>query len=198
MENLIATIRRTGFLIILGLCGIMYIAFGIIYFQQGPKQTSLLDQINKVSIVVSKQLPSDETLKSEYQAVNKALSPKDNAAILGIIVGIAEKSGINVEEADGKFLIPPLPDKPVKQKVGGGEYQVLPINNIKAQGDYDSVMAFITDLDSGTTMKQENVTIVLKRVELSQVEVTGEGEEETKTETRAVVDVDFYTKPSGS
>jgi hypothetical protein len=51
-------------------------------------------------------------------------------------------------------------------------------------------MAFISDLDSGETWE----TMVLKRVTINRVEVTGEGEERTRTETKATLDVDLYTK----
>ena len=50
------------------------------------------------------------------------------------------------------------------------------------QGNYDNVIAFISDLDSGATME----TMVLTRVTISEVD--------GKIETRATVDVDIYTK----
>ncbi len=62
-------------------------------------------------------------------------------------------------------------------------------------------MAFISDLDSGTTQE----TIVLKRVTINQVEVKVEGEEATegeeeevevgtRIEANATLDVALYTK----
>jgi len=74
--------------------------------------------------------------------------------------------------------------------VGGGTYQVFSFKNVSAQGSYDSVMAFISDLDSGETQK----TMVLTRITINQVESKGEGEEQTTTETKATLDIDLYTK----
>jgi len=151
-----------GFLILVGIFLIVYVALGFLYFQQGAKQEDLREQINNLRVVVSKQLPSDEKLTEEYDDVNSVLLPLEIPAAIAILVEIAGESGINVDPASGKFNVP-APGGTVKQTVGGGTYQVLPFRNIKVQGDYDSVMAFLSDLDSGKTMK----TMVLTKADIS-------------------------------
>ena len=71
-------------------------------------------------------------------------------------------------------------------KAAGNTYKVLSSVNIQLKGDYEDVMAFISDLDSRKTLK----TMILKRVLIGQVDVNG------KTETTATVDVDIYTTES--
>ena len=150
-----------GFLIVVGIFLIIYIALGFLYFQQGAKQEDLREQINNLRVVVSKKLPSAANLNEEYDKVNRALSPLEVAKAIKVLVGIAEESGINVDPASGKFNVPP-PGGTVTQTVGGGTYQVLAFRSVKVQGDHDSVMAFVSDLDSGKTMK----TMVLKNVSI--------------------------------
>ncbi|GAI49075.1 unnamed protein product, partial [marine sediment metagenome] len=139
-----------GFLIAIGIFLIIYAALGFLYVQQGAKQEDLREQINKLRIVVSKQLPNPEKLNAEYDDVNLALSPLEVPAAIAVLVGIAEESGINVDPASGKFNVP-APGGTATQTVGGGTYQVLPFKKIRVKGDHDSVMAFISDLDSGKT-----------------------------------------------
>jgi len=164
-----------GFLVLVGIFLIIYMALGFLYFQQGAKQEDLQEQINKLRIVVSKPLPSPEKLNAEYDEVNRSLSPLEVPDAIKILVGIAEESGINVDPASGKFNVPP-PGGTVKQTVGGGTYQVLPFKNIRVQGDHDSVMAFISDLDSGKTMK----TMVLKNVDICWTELAVSSEEQER------------------
>ena len=118
-----------------------------------------------------------------YHEVNLALSPLEVPAAIVILVGIAEESGINVDPASGKFNVP-APGGTAKQTGGGGTYQVLPFRNIKVQGNYENVIAFISNLDSGKTLK----TAILARVSISQIEVN------SKIETIAIVDVDIYER----
>jgi hypothetical protein len=67
--------------------------------------------------------------------------------------------------------------------VGEGNYQVLHLN-IRVQGEPESVMAFISDLDSGETME----TLVLKKVQMSQTKIRYQGEEaERREEFREVL-----------
>ena len=177
MENLLARLRRTGFLILIGFFLIIYVALGVIYFQQGSEQKDLGKQIENIRIVVSKPLPSAEKLQAEYDEVNRSLSPLTVPAALDIIVSIARESGIDVDPVGGKFNIPP-PGKPAAQKVGEGDYQILPLRSIKVRGDYDSVMAFISDLDSGKTLE----TMVLRGVDISQTELVVKAEEKVRRE----------------
>ncbi|MFQ6121809.1 MAG: hypothetical protein ACE5LA_01945 [Dehalococcoidales bacterium] len=177
MENLLARIGRLGFLILVGVFLIIYIALGILYFQQGTKQKDLEEQINKLRIVVAKPLPSPEKLRAEYDEVNRSLSPMSVPEAIAILVGIAERSGIDVAPGSGKFSVPP-PGDPKMQKVGEGNYQILPFRSVKVQGDPDSVTAFLSDLDSGKTMK----TLILKKVDVSWTQIRYVGEEAARRE----------------
>jgi hypothetical protein len=176
--------RRLGFVVIIGICLIIYIGFGFVYWQQGPKQADLEEQINKTMPIVSKPLPNMEELQAKYDGVNLALAPLAKPDALEIIVGIARESGIDVDPAHSKIQIPP-PSGPKEKKMGEGTYQVLSIGGIRVEGDYDSVMSFIADLDSGATME----TLVLKKVETRQVEIRlQEKEAKKRAEFRRVSD----------
>jgi len=183
MDNLFTRIRRMAVMVIIGVCLIVYVGLAIVYLQQEPKQEELEKQINKTFLIVSKPLPSMKELQTEYDEVNLALAPMPVPEVLETIVGIARESGIDVEPAGGKFHIPP-PSEPKEKKMAVGTYEIISFQGIKAQGDYDSVMAFIADLDSGKTKQN----MVLKRVGLSQVEIKLDEEEaERRAEFRAVL-----------
>lgn len=180
--GLIARLRRTGTLFLIGFFLILYVALGIVFIQQSPKQRDLEQQIVKLRGVVASPLPSVEKLKAEFEEVNKALAPIAVPDALDVIVGIARRSGIDV--SGGKLLIPAPPGKTVKTKVGDGSYEVLPIKGIQVQGSHESVMAFISDLNTGKTLK----TMVLKSVQISPVEEKFKGEEaDRRTEFRTVI-----------
>lgn len=172
MENLFARIRRIGFVVIIGVCLIIYAGFGFVYLQQGAKQADLEEQISKTMLIVSKPLPSMEELQAKYDKVNLALAPLAIPDALQIIVDIARESGVDVDPASGKLHIPP-PSGPQEKKMGESTYHILSLSGISVKGDDDSVMSFISDLDSGKTME----TIVLEKVEIRQIEI-GLGEEE--------------------
>lgn len=192
IKNLLIRFRQSGVLVLIGFFLIIYIAFGFVYWQQGSEQRELEEQSAKISRIVAQQLPSKEELQAEYDKVNLALVPMTDSDAIAILVSIAEKSGIDID--GDKFDVPPANPKGGKEeKVGEGTYQVFSFNNVSVQGSYDSVMAFISDLDSGETQE----TIVLRRVDIRQIEVKGEGEGVTTTETVATLDVDLYTKPGG-
>ena len=183
MENIMARLRRMGGLFLIGFIVIIGLALGLLYLQQGAKQKEFEAQIANLSVIVSKPLPSAEKLQEEYEEVNRALAPLTIPAALDIIVGIAEKSGINVDPDAGKFNIPP-PGLPTQKMMDEGNYQILSLTNIKVQGEYDSVMAFIADLNSGKTLP----TMVLTKVDIIQIEVPYTGEEaDRRTEYRNVV-----------
>ncbi len=182
MENLITRLRRMGFLFLIGFLLIIYIAFGFIYLQQAPQQRELKEQITKLSLVVAKPLPSAEKLQAEYEDVNVFLAPMTDKEAITRLVDIAEENGIDVDPDSGKLHVPPVTRR--EEKMGGGNYQVLSFRNISVQADYDNVMAFLSDLDSGKTLK----TMVLKRVATSEKEVKFEGEEgDRRAEFRNVV-----------
>ncbi len=173
MENLLNRFRRMGLLFVVGIIVIVGVALGIVYMQQGARQRELGEQINKLSLTLLKPLPGAEELQIEYDKINSFLSPLtregdlDIFRYIDIIVGIAEESGIDVDPDSDKFNIP-AQNLVTEEKVGEGDYQVLSFNNIRVQGDYDSVMAFISNLESGDTLK----TMALKRADTSQVELT--------------------------
>ena len=191
MNDLLARFRSSGALILIGFFLIIYIALGFLYFQQGAQQKGFEEQITRLSLVVAKPLPDIKKLQAEYDEVCDSLAPITGKDALTTLVGIAKKSGINVDPDSGNLSIPPPTVS--EKKVGDGSYQVLSFKNIRVQGDYNRVMAFISALDSG----EELNTMVLTRITTSQVEVIVEGEEETKTETIANLDVDIYAKPGG-
>ena len=192
IKNLLNRFRQSAALVLIGFFLIVYIAFGFIYWQQGAKQKDLEEKSAKISLIVAKPLPSQVKLQEEYDTINSYLTMTDievsdsiDARAIYVIVGIAEKSGVAIDP----FSQAARRD----EKVGGGTYQVLSFRNISVHGDYDNIMAFISDLDSGTTRE----TMVLKKVTINQIEIESEGDGETRTETAATLDVDLYTKPGG-
>ncbi len=203
IKNLLIRFRQSGVLLFIGFLLIIYVSFGFVYWQQSTKQKDLEEQNAKISIIVAKPLASKEELKAEYDEVNSALAPMTDSDAIALLVGIAEKSGIDVTPDSDNLIVPSAAVR--EETVGEGAYQVFSFTNITVRGDYDSVMAFISDLDSGTTQQ----TMVLKRVNISQTEVEviieePEGEEEaegeqeveiiTRIEANATLDVDLYTK----
>ncbi len=207
IKNLLIRFRQSGVLLLIGIFLIIYIAFGFVYFQQDLKQGDLEEQTTNISLILTKELPNKEDLKTESDEIDSALTLKNieisidedittDAKAIAILVDIAEKSGI---DTDSDNLI--VPSAAVREEtVGGGTYQVFSFKNISVQGDYDDVMAFISDLDLGETQE----TMILTRVTINRIEVkvegeeTTEGEEEveigTRIEANATLDVDLYTK----
>jgi len=183
MQQLLARIRRIGFMVVLGVCVIIYVGLGIVYIQQGPKQKDLEDQNKKTMAVVNKPLPSMEQLQAEYDAVNAALAPVETSEALEIIVDIARENGIDVHPASSKLYISP-PGRPTTKKMAAGTYSILALGNIKAQADFETMMNFISDLDAGSTLE----TMILKKVELNWVQASLEEEEVVRrAEFRAVM-----------
>ncbi len=182
IKNLIDRFGTTGVLVVVGFMVIIYIALGFLYFQQGAQQKELEEQIAKLTVVVAKQLPSVEKLQEEYDKVSDNLTPLTVKDTLNKILNIAKESGIEADSDAGKFIIPPT-GSPGEEKVGEGNYQVSSFKNILVQGDYDSVMAFVADLDSGKTLE----TMVLKSVDIGQTELKLKvGEEIRREEFRRV------------
>jgi len=183
MQELLARIRRIGFMVILGVCVIIYVGLGIVYMQQGPKQKDLEDQNRKTMLVVNRPLPSMEELQAKYDVVNAALAPVEAPVALQTIVDIARESGIDVNPASGRLDITP-PGSPTAKEMAAGTYSILALDNIRAQGDFETMMKFISNLDAGSTLE----TMILKQVELSWVQVSlEEGEVARRAEFRAVM-----------
>ena len=182
MKKLIERYSTTGALSLAGILLIVYIAFGVVYLNAGTQQRKLEKQIVNIEAVVSKPLPSNEKLQAKYDEINQALAPMTDSYAIAILVSIAEESGIDTDEASGKFKVPPAKFK--QTKVGGDTYQLISFEEIHVQGKYDKVMAFISDLDSGETLKN----MVLNQVYTKEVAVssyTGE-EGNRRTEFRNV------------
>ena len=201
IRKLITRFWPTGALVLGGFLLIIYIAFGFLYLQQGAKQGELEGQIAQLSAVVARPLPSSEELQAEYEERNRSLTPITDIDAIAMLVNIAEKSGIDTNPDSDKLQVRSASFG--KAVVGGNTYQLLSFTDIKVQGDYDNVMAFISDLDSGETLK----TMVLKWVTIKQIEVQVRSEEseevengseeptiKTKIETVATLDADIYTK----
>jgi len=174
LKKLVIRFWPSGVLTFVGFLLIIYVAIGILYIQQGAKQQGLEDQMAKLSLVVDKPLSSSEQLQAEYEGAMDSLSPMTARDAIAMLVGIAEKSGIDVDPESDKFTVPSATIR--EEKLGEGNYQVLSFKNISVEGDYESVMAFISDLDSGETLK----TMVLRKVAMRQIEVKYEGEEEDR------------------
>lgn len=182
MQDLLARLRRTGALFVVGFIVILFIAFGIIYLQQGVSRTNLQNQILKLSLTLAKPFPSADTLKTEYSDVNAALAPVPIKTLLDTIVNTAKLSGLDVKPSSQNFSIP-AQNSTGKQKVGDGNYDLLSFRGIKAQGKDSVVMAFISDLETGKALKN----LAVKGVPLSQVEVKVREEEARMNEFNSVV-----------
>ncbi len=174
IKKLLIRFWAAGALFLTGLVLIIYIALGFVYLQQDAKQKDFEEQITKLTLIVARPLPSDEELQAEYEEVNSALAPMTDSDAIAMLVSIAGKNGIDISEGSGMLRVPSASFSQVK--MGGGNYQLLSFRNIKVQGGYDNVMAFISDLDSGRTLK----TMVLQRVITSKIEVQITGEEEAR------------------
>lgn len=210
IKNLLIRFRQSGVLLFIGFLLIIYISFGFVYWQQSIKQKNLEEQNTKISVIVDKRLDPKEELKKEFDDVNDALTLiTDSAKAIEKLVDIAEKSGIDVSPGSDNLIVPSATVR--EETVGEGTYRVFSFQNVSVRGDYDSVMAFISDLDSGTTQE----TMVLKSLAINLIEVEviieetetetetetepeTEGEEEveiiTRIEANATLDVDLYTK----
>jgi len=170
-------------MVVIGVCIIIYVGLGIVYIQQGPKQKEIDDKIRKTMAVVNKPLPSMEELQARYDAVNEALEPMEIPQALEVIVSIARENGIDVQPENGKFSIN-APGPPKQQKMAQRTYNVLSFSNIKARGDFDTVMNFVSDLDAGSTLE----TMLVRRVDIDWVPVNlSEEEAARRAEFHAVI-----------
>jgi len=135
------------------------------------------------SIAITLEPKFQMDISGVYYKVNRALAPMTDSAAIAMLVSIAEESSINVDAESAKFRVPAATLSTVK--VGATKYKVMSFKNIQVQGNYDNVMAFISALDSGTTLETMVLTLVTI---VDGFEVDG------KIETRATVDVDIYSK----
>ncbi|MFC1978101.1 hypothetical protein ACFLWS_07580 [Chloroflexota bacterium] len=196
VKGLIIRLRHTGVLFVIGVIVITYIALGFLYWQQGGLQRKHEREAARLSAILAKPLPSIDKLQAEYEEVNLALAPKTivdmantyielesasfddisdiKVAAIVVLVGIAAENGIDVDETSGNFYVPMAAAR--KVNMGGGLYEILSFSGVRVQGDYDNVMAFISDLDSGKTLN----TMVLKTVATSEVETVFAGEESSR------------------
>ncbi len=196
MDNLVKSIRRTGLLIMVGLVVIIYIGLGFTYVQQGMKQEGLDEEVKQLTLWVANPLPQTEDLQAKYDEATRNLAPMAVPDVIAMIVDIARERGIDVSPDGGKFSIP-SPGKLVTEKVGDGEYQVLVISNIKVEGEYSTVMGFISDLGSDKELKN----MVLKKLDITWLRTNTKGTEEPSDNSTvnigATLDVNLYTQPEG-
>lgn len=178
LKGLLKRFWPSGVLFILGFILILYIGFSILYFQQTVQQRELEKNIASINKVITKPLTSAEELKTEHEEVRRSLSPSTLPATLDILLNIAKESGIDVNPNANKFKI--LAPRALREEVvGEGTYNVLSFEAIRVQGNHEAVMAFISDLDSGKTLK----TMVLKVVDIK-----------LGAETVASLNIDLYSK----
>ncbi|MFC2003141.1 hypothetical protein ACFLV4_04265 [Chloroflexota bacterium] len=196
MDNLLKSMRRTGLLIVIGLCVIIYVGLGFTYAQQGMKQGGLDEGIKQLSIWVATPTPQAGDLQAEYDKATRALAPMATQDVIEMIVSIAGERGIDLRPDGGKFNIP-SPGSPVMRKVGDTEYQVLPIKGIKVEGEYSAVMSVISELGSGKRL--ETMTLESVDIKWLKTDTTGKKEPDKKAPVNitATLDVSLYTKPVG-
>ncbi len=188
MKDIIASLRRIGALFLLGFLVIVCLALGIVYLQQTMKQNELREQITKLNTTLSQPLPGIEKLRTDYEEVLASIPSSDPVVVLGKIVDVARESGIDVAPESEKFSVPA--QNTVKDaKVGDITYKVISFQNIRAQGDYEKIMSFISNLESGKNLG----TVVVKTVNVSANPIEGE----EATEYVAVITVDVYTRRKG-
>ncbi|MDP2730873.1 MAG: hypothetical protein Q8O55_10385 [Dehalococcoidales bacterium] len=183
IKELILRLRQMGLLLLIGLILIVYISFGLLYWQQGMQQRKLEEQIASLSRIMAQPLGSDEELQSEYEKVNKVLAPITASTAIAMLVDIAGKNGIDVSVESGKLKVPSASFS--QTKVGGTTFQLISFRNIHVQGDYDDIMALISNLDSGTIFSvvlNREVVAVLKRVSTNWVEVSRPGDAARRAE----------------
>ncbi len=188
-QSIVTRLRHSGVILIVGFLVITNVALVILYLTQGPKQSEINNQIVSANRLLANPLPSDREMQAQYGEVQASLASVTGKDAFNIIVGIARNSGIDVSPDSSKLTIPSFQVR--KEKIGDSAYEVLSFKGIKAQGDQNSLMTLISNLDSGKTYK----TMVLKKVSVNQTEVKGGAKEETKIETAVTMDVDIYTKP---
>ncbi|MFC1860400.1 hypothetical protein ACFLYC_02370 [Chloroflexota bacterium] len=176
-------------MILAGIFLIVYIAFGLIYWQQGSKQEELKKQNAQISLIVDNPLQTNKELQAEYNRVNFLLTPIEDVDAIAMLVDIADRNGINIDPSSDRVRIPSAVAK--IEKLKGGIYEILSFNNISVRGDYNRVMAFISDLDLGITKE----TIVLRKFDIRQDSIEGEDKGMTMGSVIATLDVDFYMKP---
>ena len=171
LKGLITRLRHIGVLLVIGLILIIYIALGFVYYQQGIQQKEIEEKIAKVSAIVSRPFTGGEKLQAELEEVNRKLAPMTDTDAIDMLVAIAEENGIDVARAGGKFRVPSAAFG--QAKPGGGTYRLISFKGITVQGDYDDVMSFLSDLDSGRTLP----TMLLTRVSTSEVTIMYAGDE---------------------
>lgn len=193
MDNVMASLRRMGRLLIFGALIIITIAVGIYYGQQQSSEKRLQEDITKLGLTLAKPLPAAEKLQQQYREVTGFLAPISMKEALDTVIDIAEESGIDVSPEGNKLRIPPQ-DTIGKEKVGEGTYQVLAVNGVTVQGTHETVMAFIGNLEA----REKLHSLVIKKVIIGQIQTltkSGTGQEiPGAMETVATLNVAIYTR----
>jgi hypothetical protein len=175
-KKLFSRFYPSGFLILCGLILIIYGGLGVMYVQQGVKQKDLNKQITQLNLIVSKPLSSISELKETYNQILENLKPIDNKQAIELLVSVAERNGIEISEEARKFLVPASVTQ--SEKVGINNYRVLVFSNILVQGNYENVLAFITDLETNPDLKNVIVTGIVS----SEENVVATGDEAQRRE----------------
>ena len=195
IKSLLARFSQTAALFFTGFVLIVYLALGILYWQQAPQQRDLEDQITKLNAVLRVPLPSAEQLQAEYTAVNQKLAPIGDNVTIAMLVSLAQESGIDVSEAGAKFHVPVAGHSGTG--VGGSSYQLVTFSGIQVQGDGDKVLAFISTLDSDKPLKTSEspspriVNRVVTGIVTDYVEVTvptDSADGERRAEWRSIIE----------
>jgi hypothetical protein len=176
IKQIFTRFYRTAFLVLCGLIAIIYGSFGFIYIQQGAAQSDLEKQITNLEAIVSKPMPKSSELREKYEKITENLTPLTDIEAISKLVDMARNCGIDVEQGSNKFIIPAA--KYSQERIGGNTYQIMLFENILVQGEYENVMAFISDLDSGTTMEN----MVLTGIGATELKTLATGEEASRRE----------------
>jgi hypothetical protein len=188
VNDIVASLRRIGALFLLGFLGVICLALGIVYLQQTMRQKELSEQIAKLNTTLNQPMPGIEKLKTDYEEVLALVPLADPVVVLEKIVDVARSSGIDVAPESKKFSVP-AQNTVQDVKVGDITYQVISFQNIRAEGDYENVMNFVSNLESGKTLG----TAVVRAVNINMNTAKG-GE---VPEYVAVITLDVYTKRKG-
>ena len=153
--------------ILIGLFVIIYAAMGLIYFQQQREQSDLEALIDQRTATVSQPVELSEEEEANYEAAQQAITTglvdEDEIRIfredvIEKVLEIAETLGFDADDITSFTYS----DNLRTETIGETSYKVIPFQ-IKIEGDYNKVIAFISTLDSMPDMK----TFVLKDVDIT-------------------------------
>ena len=152
--------------ILIGIFLIIFAAMGVIYFQEQREQNTIQSEIDTLNLQLSHKVEISEKLASDYQAALDAIpiQPVDEDAIRNFKkdVIVAVRNIAELPESDVDIISITSTQTFQPKSIGNSSYQVLYfLANIN--GDYDKVMAFISSLNSTSTLK----TLVLEELNIT-------------------------------